>query len=117
MLDSNNGLFLRNAPQFLAAYLRYIDDVTGNPALTSNQTAYFASVPRAQILEEDRRVFREILAKFRAERWLDEAQRQAAEENVVKVLDEAYALTKAILEGGANLRAKEAEFDRKFKAI
>jgi putative cardiolipin synthase len=117
MMDSNNGLFFRGAPQFMAAYLGYIDRVTHDPALTTNQTRYFATVPRAQILEEDRQVFRAILAKFRVERWLDADQRQSAEEDVVKVLDEAYELTKAILAGGADLRAKEAEFDRKFKAV
>jgi phosphatidylserine/phosphatidylglycerophosphate/cardiolipin synthase-like enzyme len=117
VMDSNNGLLIRRAPQFLRLYLAHLDALLADPQRTRQQTQYFATVSRQQLLVEDRRVFQEMLAKYQAERWLDAGQRREAEERLVQVLDQAYALTRAILAGGREGRARAGEFDRLFKPI
>ncbi|HJQ35591.1 MAG TPA: hypothetical protein VKB93_00495 [Thermoanaerobaculia bacterium] len=112
MMDTNNGLYLRHAPQFLAAYLRYLDTLTGDATLTRNQTQYFVTVPREQLLQEDLAVFRAIMAGAHVERYLDAEQQRDAEAKLIEVLNGIYADTTAILNGD---RKRGADFDRRFK--
>jgi cardiolipin synthase C len=117
MMDANNGMFIRSAPRFLGEYLRYLDALIADPARTRNATEYFAATPRTEIVAENRLVFRQILQKYRVERWVSAEEQQKAEAAFVEILDRVYALTQEILAGGRTGRADEAEFNRLFKPI
>jgi phosphatidylserine/phosphatidylglycerophosphate/cardiolipin synthase-like enzyme len=117
MMDSNNALFVRGAPKLRDAYLRHFSEVMADGARSRDLTDYFASVSRDAIKAEDQARFRELLAKYGAERYLTPQQRAAAEVLFLALLDKVYALTKASLAGGPDAEEKAEEFNRLFKPI
>ncbi len=117
MMDTNNGLWLRGASKFMDQYVKYLNGLMADLKKTLNMTHYFATTGRDQILSEDRKTFQAILKQYRVERWMDAGEQKKAEALFVRTLDNVYAMTKAILAGGREGRAVEAEFDRMFKPI
>ncbi len=117
MMDSNNGLFVRGAPKLRDAYLRYFSGILADKARTQDLTDHFASVSREQIKAENQVSFRELLAKYGAEKYLSPAQQGAAEAAFLGLLDRVYALTKASLAGSPDADAQAEEFNRLFKPI
>ena len=65
MMDTNNGLYIRHAPQLVANYTRFVDHLLHDPAMTDDRTDYFRQTPRATLLEEDRATLRQIMEKYR----------------------------------------------------
>lgn len=117
MMDSNNALFVRGAPTLQGAYLRHFSAIMADRARTRDLTDYFASVSRERIKAEDQVLFRELLAKYGAEKYLTPVQQSAAEAAFLGLLDKVYALTKASLAGGPDADARAEEFNRLFKPI
>jgi phosphatidylserine/phosphatidylglycerophosphate/cardiolipin synthase-like enzyme len=117
MMDSNNALLIRRAPKLLADYLGHVERILSEPGRTQEMTGYFASASRASMRAEDQAFFRAMLAKYRAERFLGESQRQTAEQAFLAILEKVYTLTKASLAGGPDAAARAEEFNRLFKPI
>ncbi len=115
MMDTNNALFIRHAPNLVRDYLRYVDTVTNDQARSENRTRYFLETPRQAMLEEDRHVFQNAIARFKVDQRLTKDQIGKLEGIAFEMLDRAYNMTKDILSG----RNKDAgaAFDRAFKGI
>ena len=92
----------------------YLDQLMADATVTREVTEYFVKTDRAEILKSDRDTFRSIMAKYRAERFLDADQLKKAEDEFVEMLNEAYRLSKKSLAGD---RKSQEEFDRLFKPI
>lgn len=116
MMDTNNAMLLRDAPHFLEAYLAHLDALAAEPGRVADRTAAIAATPRERMLAQDRANFRAMMARYRAERWLDAEQRRRVEATLVDRLDEAYALTRGMLAGAAGTD-DAATFDRLFKGL
>jgi len=118
MMDSNNGLFIRNAPGLVAEYTAWAEWLIASPDRTVNVTDYFRNTSRAQMLEEDLATQQQLLAKYRAERWIDDdsevAKMQAA---LVRTLDAAYTLSAGSLGPGRRARQQQKRFNELFKGI
>ena len=118
MMDSNNGILVRNAPLAIAQYSEWVDFMLADESLTREQTEYFRLTPRSQMLDEDRANVRAILAKYRAERWIDDqAQLQSIDENLERILEQAYTDTKQGLSGGRSGGEAQQRFNASFETI
>jgi phosphatidylserine/phosphatidylglycerophosphate/cardiolipin synthase-like enzyme len=117
MMDSNNAIFIRNAPDLVGRYTRFIDSLLNDKARVNNVTNYFLVTDRSQILAEDRETFRhELVEKYGVDRHLDAAQIDRLEEKLIELLDAAYGLVGKILADDAP-EEYQADFDRTFKPI
>ncbi|MGF1644566.1 MAG: hypothetical protein ACFCUJ_13060 [Thiotrichales bacterium] len=114
LMDSNNAMFIRNAPNLLNGYQRWVDGLLADPRRTRNQTDFFVTTSHEQIVTEDRQALRAIVARYGAERWLAPAQIQFAEDSIIALLRRVHALTLGILAGD---QAQAAEYNRAFKGI
>jgi phosphatidylserine/phosphatidylglycerophosphate/cardiolipin synthase-like enzyme len=117
MRDSNNAMFIRNAPELVYNYGRYVDGLLHDPTRTRNRTDYYLTTPREQMLTEDLQTLEMLLAKYRADRHLSAAQLKAVEQQFIEILNLAYTLSRELLEGGRAGKAAEEKFNRTFKAI
>ena len=115
--DSNNAMVIRGAPAVITAYDAYLDKLMRDTTKTRHVTDYYLTTSREQMLTEDRQTFEQLVAKYRADRWLDPAQIQSAEQQFVELLDLAYNLAREIMEGGSKGREAQERFNRIFKAI
>jgi len=116
MMDSNNGLFVRNAPQLVENYVSYVKSLidTGR-VVTVDQ--YFISTERDEILKEDLVVIDAILAKYRAERWLKEGDVSGMKQRLIDLLDQAYNLSATIVSKASESSRAQAQFNSLFKTI
>lgn len=117
VMDTNNGFLIRNAPELVNAYLEFVDGLAGDPDRVRYRTAYFAATPREQILEEDIVSLRQMLKKYRADRWINEEQVKKLEQQAVQSLNETYTLTKKLLTRAPGAKEAAEAFNRKFKPI
>ncbi|ABB32847.1 hypothetical protein GeomeDRAFT_0452 [Geobacter metallireducens RCH3] len=120
MMDSNNVMFVRNAPGFLAEYTAFMQRLLDDPARTKKLNDYFTATPRDTMLQEDLATFRQILAKYGVDKKLDEGQRKEVEARFVQMLNDAYELTKGSIDTGssaAKRRESQDKFNEEFKPI
>ncbi len=70
------------------------------------------------MLEDDKATVRAILAKYRAERWIDDQARlQRIDENLERILEQAYTDTKQGLSGGRSGVKAQERFNASFETI
>jgi phosphatidylserine/phosphatidylglycerophosphate/cardiolipin synthase-like enzyme len=117
MMDSNNGMFVRGAPGFVAEYVGHLDGLMRDPARARDATELIARTPRRQLMAADLAAFWKTLQPEGADPWLDESQQQIAEVALVQILDLVYRLTRDMLAGGREADRAAERFNRIFKPI
>ncbi len=116
MMDTNNAIFIRNAPSFQRRYAGHIGRIINDPARTKNMTRFFMETDRQTMLQQDLRTFRDALKQYKIDKRLSAEQIAKAEADLVKALNISYAMVTDILKDEAGSRA-ESDFDRTFKGI
>ncbi len=117
MMDSNNGLLIRGAPELAARYAAWVEGLLAGGERATDLTATFRTTPRERMRAEDVETIRALLAQYGAESVIDEEQARQVEAAAVGVLDEIYRLAgESLLPGRRGRRAAES-FDELFKAI
>ncbi len=120
MMDSNNAMFIRRAPKLHAAYLDFVQKILNDPQRVQRLNDYFASTPRAAMMQEDLANFRKLLAKYHAERHLDAQQQAQLEARFTEMLDAAYNLTRESISSDSSAsqrRRAQDRFNELFKTI
>jgi len=117
MMDTNNGLYIRHAPQLVANYTRFVDHLLHDPAMTDDRTDYFRQTSRATLLEEDKATLRLIMEKYRVSNRVTPEQQAELEARFVEALDRVYALATASLRGGRAGSDAREEFNALFKPL
>ncbi len=112
--DSNNGMYIQNAPQFASSYLGFIDQLLSSRTRTTNMEPYFVSISRDEMRREDRVFYRQMIEKYRVEKLLSPQQLGAGEEALLQMLENVYALSGRIVRGDPEA---EVEFNRLLKVI
>jgi cardiolipin synthase C len=114
MRDSNNGMYVRNAPRFASSYLGHIDQMLADRIRTTNMVDYFVNITRDEMRREDRVFYRRMIERYRAEKLLSPAQIDNFEDVLIGLLERVYTMSSEIIRGNPEA---EAEFNRLFKAI
>lgn len=112
IMDSNNGIFIRNAPVFVTSYRDSLRSLMDDPVRMAERTGSLGRATEA--LERDtERHLDELLARYAAER-LSPEQEQSLREEVRAATARVYELSREIMRG--NRRAAD-QFNALFKAI
>ena len=120
MMDSNNGMLVRRAPDFLRAYVAFVDGIIAQPSRVRKLNDYFLATPRDTIKAEDLETFRAILKKYHADKHLDAPQQARLEAKFSELLDDAYTMTRASIAGKSPAKSRnkaQDEFNELFKPI
>ncbi len=117
MMDANNAVLIRDAPQVRSSLLAMIDATLADPGRARNLTAYYESTTHDQIIEEDRRAFRAIIDGIGAADRLSDAQKDEVVQRFAALLGQIYRLTIDGLSGNLKSAEQQARFNRIFKLI
>ena len=117
MMDSNNGMIIRNAPTFMKNYQNYIDELLKDATRVSDLTASFRAMSHDQLIQEDRKALECLIDKYGIRNHLHPTEIKNAEDRVVELINEAYTLSNEILAGGKKGRDAEERYNRIFKPI
>jgi putative cardiolipin synthase len=116
MMDANNAVVIRDAPEMLGNYISNIDASLGDTTRVRELSDYYLNTPREQAIEEDRQMFRGMISSVSGGR-LSDAQMAQAEQKFVDLMNLIYSLTVEGLEGTGNSEELQARFNRIFKLI
>ncbi len=117
MKDSNNGVFIQNAPKLVEEYSKHIDALLSDADRVTEVTEIYLNAPREQMLQEDLQAVNAIMAKYRAERWIKEESQLMNIENVItNALDRSYDLSMEAVTCKAFCDAPD-KFNMMFKTI
>ena len=117
MMDSNNAMMIRGAPQMMQRYIAMVDRLLADQEKVRNLSDYYMTTPRAQVIEEDLQTFRGVLQATGVSEKLSPAQLAEAETRFVDLLNLIYTLTRDGLEGTRSTPEAQDRFNRIFKLI
>ncbi len=112
MLDSNNGIFISNAPVFAATYQQFLRQLLATPTRVAEQTALLGR-DQASLSIEMNQLVDQLLARYVQER-LTAQQRVDLKLQVQATAARVYELSRQIMRGDS--RAAD-QFNELFKAI
>ena len=113
MMDSNNGVYIRNAPQFVARYVDGLQALIATPGKVAHNTALIGR-DAATLGVEMNQLIDQLLARYAGEDRLDDTQRRDLKARILATTERVYALSRRIMQGDA---AAADEFNALFKAI
>ncbi len=113
MMDSNNGVFIRNAPDFVAAYTQRIHQLIDSPDRIADDTARIGR-DKDQLSIEMNQLIDQLLARYAGPDRLSAQQQQDLKTNAHTTTQKVYALSRRIMQGDA--KAAD-EFNALFKGI
>jgi cardiolipin synthase C len=120
MMDSNNAMLVRNAPDFARTYVAYLQGILADPARSKKLNDYLANTPRSSMVQDDLVVFRQILAKYGVDKKVSAEQEKQLEARFVQMLDDAYQMTRDSISSdlpAAKRRENQDRFNEEFKPL
>lgn len=120
MMDSNNAMLVRNAPEFARSYLVYLQGILADPTRSKKLNDYLVTTPRSLMVQQDLVVFRQILGKYSVDKKISQEQDKQLEARFVQLLNEAYELTRDSISpdlSAAKRRESQDRFDEQFKPL
>lgn len=117
MMDSNNAMIIRNAPNLALRYRTYIDDLLKDTSKLANLTGYFPSKSHDEMIQDDLKDMECSIEKYGLRQHLKPEEIKTAQAQIVELLNEAYSLSREILTGGRKGKAAEEKYNRLFKPI
>jgi putative cardiolipin synthase len=118
VLDTNNGLFIRSAPDLLAAYTAWVDRQVADGQLVEDRTAWFLDTARLGERGQDQAFVARRLRELTVGTRVDETiPLDHVALRLTGLLERAYELSAGILDGGLLHRAAPQRFDRLFKLL
>jgi phosphatidylserine/phosphatidylglycerophosphate/cardiolipin synthase-like enzyme len=117
MMDANNAIMIRGSSDMVKNYIEMVDQILADPARTKNLSAYYQSVSREEVIDEDLQGLRGFLQSSGISKKLSSAQMAEVEKRFVDLLNLVYSLTHDGLEGGAGSQKAQDRFNRIFKLI
>ena len=116
MMDTNNGLFIRNAPGLIESYVSWVNNLIDTGRVVALDP-YFIATTRDDILKEDLSTIDALLAKYKAERWLKDEDEAGVKQHFTDLLDQAYHLSVKIVSKSSDSTEAQAQFNTLFKTI
>jgi len=120
MMDSNDAMFIRRAPNFVRAYLSFVQGMLDDPNRTTRLNDYFINTPRETMIQEDVKNFGLLMKKYHADKHLDAQEQGQLEARFVEILNDAYRMTLGSIDPGISASEREKnqnEFNEWFQPI
>ena len=118
MMDTNNGLYIRQAPELHRNYTVWLESIREDQSRTAHLNDFYLSTERSQMLDEGDQLIDSELAKYRAERFIqDPSQIQELKTKLREISDEVYNLSRDIVADHTGSSRAQALFNNLFKAI
>lgn len=112
VMDTNNGLFIRQAPEFASTYKSWLNDLLQDPKRTVELTQSLGRDETALAAEMDAHID-QLLARYAGEH-LSKAQEQSLRDEIRASARRVYELSREIMRGK---REAADQFNALFKAI
>lgn len=118
MMDSNNGLFIRQAPELVAEYTGWLRNILDDNSRSAKQNDYYIGTDRSQILQTGDDLVDAELEKYRADRFIKDPQQiLELKARLRHAANEVYRLSRRIIaDHGASVK-EQALFNELFKTI
>ena len=113
MMDSNNGVFIRNAPDLVAAYKARIDTLITTPGRLKDDTARIGR-DKDQLSIEMNQLIDQLLARYAGPDRLSAEQQADLKQQVQDTTQKVYELSRRIMQGDGTAAD---EFNGLFKGI
>jgi phosphatidylserine/phosphatidylglycerophosphate/cardiolipin synthase-like enzyme len=117
MMDTNNGVFIGNAPGMRRRYLAWLDEILADPEAAVELTGQMAKLTLEQMLETDRENAQAFLARKLADRFEGEPPLGPALDELESVLASIYGLSVKGLRGGLGASEAWERYDRLLKLM
>jgi phosphatidylserine/phosphatidylglycerophosphate/cardiolipin synthase-like enzyme len=118
MMDTNNGLYIRQAPKLHGDYTAWLRSILEDQSRTAHLNDYYLRTERSQLLDEGDKLIDSELAKYRAERFIqDPAQVLELKAKLREISNEVHRLSRDIIADHAGSSSAQSLFNDLFKAI
>lgn len=121
MMDANNGLYIRNAPNLLSKYRHWFHSIVGDPQLSKDKTQDFTSQTLQTMLAEDIPRLQSILLSNNEglpdQQPLSTSIQSQVAKQLKAVLDSIYSLSLRSLGNGRDRYEVQDHFNQLFKLI
>jgi len=120
MMDSNDAMFVRRAPNFVKGYVAFVNGMLNDPARTKKMNDYFINTSRDVMMQEDLENLHKLLMKYHADKRLNPAEQAQLEKRFIQTLNDSYNGTKNSISPENSLWKKRQEqnnFNEMFKPI
>ncbi|MFD2177236.1 phospholipase D-like domain-containing protein [Veronia pacifica] len=116
MMDTNNGLFIQQAPMLIKAYQTWLTSLNER-GIVAEPEFNVKKQSREALLARDNQFIDAVLVKYQTKRWLSDEQNDQLKARFIKLLDDAYQMSVEIIKGGRSGKDAETRFDVLFKTI
>ena len=113
MMDSNNGVFIRNAPDLVAAYKARIDTLITTPGRLKDDTARIGR-DKDQLSIEMNQLIDQLLARYAGPDRLSAEQQADLKQQVQDTTQKVYELSRRIMQGMGRRRMSSMGCSRGF---
>jgi len=117
MMDTNNGVFIGNAPGMRQRYLAWLDDILEDSAQAVELTGQIAKLTLDEMLQTDREKAQGFLARKLADRIDGELPLRPALDELESILTNIYGLSANGLRGGLGAFGAWERYDRLMKLL
>jgi len=119
MMDSNNAMLVRNAPELLKSYTAFVDQIIKQPGRVNNMNRYFRETRHEIIKAQDEASFLNYLDnKFAFYRDQPESRKAQEKAKVSGLMDDAYnQMTEILNSRWGESRKAQDKFNEEFKPI
>ncbi len=118
MMDSNNGLFIRQAPELVADYTAWLRAILDDRTRSAIQNDYYLTTDGSRMLDTGDQLVDAELAKYRAERFIKDPQQILELKTRLRdASNEVYRLSRDIIADHDGSSSEQALFNELFKAI
>ncbi len=113
MMDTNNGVFIRSAPNLVSAYSAWVDELSADPHRITNKTGYLAETTVEELLAKDTAFITARLKRAAGPELEAKVSIEDLSERLSRILKAINELTTEILKE----RKPDGEAQRKFNAL
>ncbi len=118
MMDSNNGLYIQNAPELVSSYKTWVTDLMNDPQQITNKTGYLAETTIDQMLTEDTAVITALLKRVAGGGKLEKkVSLEDLAARLARILETIYTLTTSLLEESKPDEEAQRKFNALFKVL
>jgi len=118
MMDTNNGIFVQNAPRLTSDYLAWIESLLANRLLVDDRASYFMETSHEEMLQRDREIIAKALAGLVGEQSSGDVPPPEPLVKLIQgILGEIYLLSVESMMSSSSSTIAQQKFNSFFKLL